>query len=181
MPGYHRALMSRSVESIDPWHAAEQGRHVSGAVEAGQLPRVSELLADRSGGVQFELEFFRDGQRRHCVRGRVWGHLRLVCQRCLEPMDVEIDAHLLLALVRGDVEAARLPDEYDPLPTSDAPVHPLDLVEDEVILALPQIPVHPQGRGCALQALAEMPQVPRVATSAGGPFQVLEQWKKPLH
>jgi len=138
-----------------------------------------DLLAEPTGTVQFELEFFRDAHKRYCVRGRVWGRLRLVCQRCLEPVEVTLDSAPLLALVRGHDEATRLPGEYDPLLVGGVPLHPLDLVEDEILLALPQIPVHPEEGGCAIRIpAAEQPSAP---VRPDHPFQVLGQLKTRLH
>lgn len=169
--------MSWLPESIDPWHAVGQGRRFAGSVGVVQLPRVSELLAKPVGLVRFELEFFRDSCRRHCVRGWVRACLWLVCQRCLKPVEVVVDSTLLLVLVRDYDEVARLPDEYDPLMVSDASLYLLEVVEDEILLGLPHIPLHSEGEGCeGLQAM-------RWSSSgqADHPFQVLEQLKKRLH
>jgi uncharacterized protein len=140
---------------------------------------VLKLLAEPTGVVRFELEFFRDARQRHCVRGQVWGWLRLLCQRCLEPVEVQVRAALLLALVQGHEEAAQLPDEYDPLMASDDSIHLLDLVEDEILLALPLIPAHTEGEGCGLHE--PVSQRPPVQTRTDHPFQALGQLKKRLH
>jgi uncharacterized protein len=58
-------------------------------------------------------------------------------------------------------EARQLPERYDPLPVSDRLIRPRDLIEDELLLALPQIPMHD-------------PQVCK-AMSAGSDDEVQEQ------
>jgi len=70
--------------------------------------------------------------------------LQLVCQRCLQPLTVELEIHPQLRFVRGEAQAAALDeasDDEDVLALTPA----LDLqplVEDELILALPVVPRH---------------------------------------
>lgn len=76
--------------------------------------------------------------------------LLLTCQRCLEAMAVPVNASIALALVRSVAGADALgleavegvPDDMDALPLGQDPIKPLDLVEDELLLAIPQIPLH---------------------------------------
>ena len=77
--------------------------------------------------------------------------LHLTCQRCLEAMAVHVDAPIALALVHSVVGADDLglsavegvPEDLDPLPLGQDAIRPLDLVEDELLLAIPQIALHP--------------------------------------
>jgi uncharacterized protein len=174
--------MSRVPDYLDPWRAAERGRRLEGTIALAELPRVVNLLIHPEGGVRFELEFFRDDKHRPCVRGRVTATIELRCQRCLGPLALQVDAALLLALVKGFDEAERLPDEYDPLIVEDDRIRPLDLVEDELILALPQVPVHAPHEACAegtmQQALTDAPVAEPEGEEADNPFQVLAQLKK---
>jgi uncharacterized protein len=50
-----------------------------------------------------------------------------------------------LVVVHSDREAEGLDEGEDPLVADDQPVLLADLVEDELLLALPQVPVHPWG------------------------------------
>jgi len=68
--------------------------------------------------------------------------LKLRCQRCMGALDHEVDADILLALASGADEERQLPERFDPLLVSDKPIRLRDLVEDELLLALPQIPMH---------------------------------------
>lgn len=174
--------MSRVSDYLDPWCAAEQRRRLEGTIALAELPRVVDLLVNPEGGVHFELEFFRDVKRRSCVRGRVTATLELCCQRCLEPLAFQVDAAPLLGLVRGGDEAERLPQEYDPLIVEDGRIRPVELVEDELILALPQVPMHAPGEACAKgalrQALVVAPADEPAEEEADNPFRVLARLKK---
>jgi uncharacterized protein len=68
--------------------------------------------------------------------------MTLRCQRCLEALVYRVDSEMSLALVSGMDGARQLPERYDPLLVSDRLIRPRDLIEDELLLALPQIPMH---------------------------------------
>ena len=149
------------------------------------LPRLVGLLASPEGEARFELEFFQDDKRRSCVRGKVAARLRLRCQRCLEPVEYEVESNLLLGLVQGLDEAERLPDEYDPLMVENDRFQPTDLVEDELMLGLPQVPMHTPAEACDEQtgrlATGKASSDEPGRENPDNPFRVLAQLKKSMH
>jgi uncharacterized protein len=56
-----------------------------------------------------------------------------------------VEAPISLALVSGLDEARGLPEIYDPLLVEDRLIRSSDLIEDELILAVPAIPRHAEG------------------------------------
>lgn len=130
------------------------------------LPRLAEMLeTDTEGGAQAacQLVFGRDGAGRDIVQGEVRACLTLRCQRCLEPFDLPVASEFTLALVVGLDEVAALPPDYDPLLVAaageDRFIHPRDLIEDELILAVPAVPRHADG-GCPSSPLALLDLTP---------------------
>lgn len=136
---------------IDPWPlvAVEQG--FAGEAFASDLPRLSQALAVQQGTAEwparFQLRFGRDASARPVATGQVSLAVRLVCQRCLDEVRVTLDGSLAVALIRRDAEAEGVPGDLDPVLVDAAGIRPLDLVEDELLLRIPQIPLHDQG-GC---------------------------------
>jgi uncharacterized protein len=185
--GYYSALMLRPSEFIDPWSAADKGMRFEGSVPVSELGRVVDLFSGEPGEVRFRLRFYRDARKRACVEGQVNASLRLTCQRCLQPMEIEVDSSISLALVEGLDEAERLPESYDPLLVTDQGVIPLDLVEDELLLALPQVPRHDQDEHCEgsswLSEQASAPSADDDGPEAGtdNPFSALAHLKERLH
>jgi len=57
-------------------------------------------------------------------------------------MPLVVDAAFQLSPVSGPEEAERLPVEYEPLLLDERLLHPMDLIEDELILAIPPAPRH---------------------------------------
>jgi uncharacterized protein len=69
--------------------------------------------------------------------------LRLSCQRCLQPMTVQLNVAPTLRFVQGEALAAQVDEESDEDVLALSPAVDLhELVEDELILALPLVPRH---------------------------------------
>lgn len=130
-------------DKFDPWRFADLGKRVCGSYRLKDLPRLSECLVDTQGEVSFSLVFTRDPQRRACLRGTLEASLMLECQRCLEPMAWPVKSDVSLAFVEGFDEAERLPEDLDPQLVEESRVRFRDLIEDELLLALPQVAMHP--------------------------------------
>jgi len=149
---------------IDPWPlvAVEQG--FEGEAFPSDLPRFSQALAVQQGTAEwparFQLRFGRDANARPVATGWVSLAVRLVCQRCLDEVRVTLDGSVAVALIRGDAGAEGLPGHLDPVVVDADGIRPLDLVEDELLLRIPQIPLHGQG-DCE----------PPMSVRAGGPAE----------
>jgi uncharacterized protein len=156
---------------IEPLRLAERRQSLAGYVALARCRRLAESLADTEGEVEVDLEFDREGPRRVVVRGSVRAELRLVCQRCLEPMTLRVEAPVRLVVVRSEAEADRLEEGEDPLLVGQDPISLVEMVEDEILLALPQVPTHPPAV-CGGPALAPGADGdgPR---AGGGPFATL--------
>jgi uncharacterized protein len=69
--------------------------------------------------------------------------LRLSCQRCLQPMVVTLEIRPSLRFVHGEEQAERLDeDSEEDVLALGAPLDLRELIEDELILALPLVPRH---------------------------------------
>lgn len=130
---------------IDPWRAVDAGAEFEGAWPLSGLPRLRGSLREAAGEVGYRLVFARDLEGRGTLKGEIEAQLVLTCQRCLGPLEWDVTAPLGLALISGLDEARLLPEELDPLLVSEASIRLLDLIEDELLLALPQIAMHPPG------------------------------------
>ena len=161
-------MLGSPEDRADPWRLAAQGRILAGRIALDALPRLAPSLAG-PGEVEYRLAFHLDGERRAAVSGHVATQLVVQCQRCLEPVAIPVDSRFELVFVRGLDEAARLPEPYEPALAEDGWVRPLDLVEDELLLALPPVPVHETPECSARTAEPK----PGEEIQADNPFAVL--------
>lgn len=131
---------------VDPFRFAETRRILEGELPLRQMKRLLPLLASDEGSISVALEFGIDEMGVPHVTGRIRASLAIVCQRCLEPMAWEVDQPVALAFLRRGAgpaaDEAAIPGPYEPYVVEENPLRLADLIEDEIMLALPQIPRH---------------------------------------
>lgn len=138
--------MSREFpDFIDPWRAAEGGKRIGGTIPLARLKRLVPLLASNDGEAAFDLQFAYDAQRRATVTVEVSAPLRLTCQRSLEPYVERVSPRSLLQIIGEPGEEALLSGDEEFVLVGDGRLAVADLVEDELLLAVPQVPRDPQG------------------------------------
>lgn len=158
---------------IEPLRMVEARRVLHGQIPLGEMERLQQSVTGATGEVMAELEFGVDVEGIRFMRGRLQAMVTLQCQRCLDAMDYPIDSRFALALVRDTRQAEALPSHYEPLVVDGEPMFLRDVLEDELLLALPIVAKHDEGR-CKLMPNGAEPvgqEVPGKA--AGNPFSVL--------
>lgn len=160
-------------DSIDAWRAAGAGRIYSGRVELARLTRLLPSLADGEGSCEYRIAFERNEVGQALARVSASAELPLLCQRSLERFLLPVAIEQTLGLIRSEADEAGLPPDAEPvLVPSDGMLQPLDLLEDELILALPALPTRPgtapveQRFGESTEAQAEARPNPFAALSA---------------
>lgn len=135
----------------------------AGEVDPQQMPRLRIELAGPSQPLQVSLALLRD-RVGNWLKGELHGSLDLQCSRCEQVFAWPLDAKVDLRLVRNDAEAQQVLEEADPYQVEDDRLPMVEVVEDEVLLALPMLPRCQQ---CE-QAAADAP-LPAPAVKAGKP------------
>ncbi|MEO8672314.1 MAG: YceD family protein [Tahibacter sp.] len=107
------------------------------------MSRLAEALATPTGEVVYELEFGKDGFGIDFIALRATTELNLICQRSLESFFLPVVLDVRLGLIAREDDEAGLPPGYEALLTSDGQIRPADVIEDELLLAVPLIPVKP--------------------------------------
>ena len=108
------------------------------------------------------------------MRLAVAGTVHLNCQRCLAPFAYEIDSSTVLMLGKDDEQADEIEqlidDETIDVIVGTRSMNLMDLIEDEALLALPQVPKH---EVCPDTALLDA-----VKSDKKSPFDALKALKK---
>lgn len=151
------------------------------------MPRLAEMHIGPRGQVEWAARAYREeGQRVPGLRApgesSLWlhltvaGHLGLECQRCLQPVSVPIQVDRRFLFAGDERRAAELDAqlEEDVLALTST-LDLLALVEDEVLLDLPLVPLHerceaPGGGGADAGPEAH-------AAPADHPFAPLAAWQ----
>ncbi len=132
---------------LDPIVFAALHERVEGEGVPGDLDRLGDLLHSPDGAFRYELAGGETGQGRPELSLRLEGHLVLACQRCLGPLPFVLDVSTRLVLVQNEEALPGLEDEEQGVDVIVAPdrLSVVDLVEEEILLALPLVPVHSEG------------------------------------
>jgi uncharacterized protein len=103
---------------------------------------------------------------------RIRGRMAVACQRCLDPLGLELEIHKTYVFLKTDDEADQYPMDRDDEEAMVASTHfnLLEAIEDEILLALPHAPKHPVGQ-CQLREMEADLEQPN-------PFKVLKNLKK---
>lgn len=171
-------MSSRTPDFLDPWQFADLGKRISGTILLASFPRLAQALADPAGQAEYELNFTRDDKRRACISGFVKASLILQCQRCLGLMSWPVHAEIDLIAVEGLEEAERLPETAEPLLLTEARIRVSDLLEDELLLSLPQVPMHMPGECATDNRKSNRLATGEEASETPNPFAKLAELKK---
>lgn len=119
-------------------------RGVQGRLPLSSLERLRDSLVDTDGEVTYSLEFDTDELQVPYVEMRIDAGLPLLCQRSLQRFVFPVNIVQRLGLIRDEADEAALPPGYEPLLVpSDGLLRATELVEDELILAVPVVPTMP--------------------------------------
>jgi len=138
-------MSERIPKRIDHYRYTNKGVVIKGELAQKDLTRLSDVVTDNSGNIIYRLEFGIDALQNRFIRGRISTQVILQCQRCLEDYILDIDSTIALAFVHMDIDAQRAEESgLEPFFVDKKElVDPRVLIEDELLLALPQIPSHP--------------------------------------
>lgn len=163
--------------TLDVRKAAARGAVIKGALKPLDLQRFRALLAADEGGIRVVLTLDRDEENRYLVHLHADADVVVICQRCLEPMSRPLACDATLAVVASDEQAAQLPRQLEPLLVEEQECNLWEVVEEELMLALPPFSYH-ETDACR-QTLddfnAPPPEEPE--TEKQNPFNVLAQLK----
>lgn len=137
--------MSASLpEVLDAWRMVAARRSFEGRLPLASMGRLKDGLVDTEGEVAYVLEFDRDTLQVPYVELRIDAALPLECQRGLHRFLHPVKLVQRLGLIRDEADEAALPPGYEPLLVpEDGELRPAELIEDELILAVPLVPVDP--------------------------------------
>lgn len=162
-------------ERLDLLATADAGRVLQGRMQLASLERVLPVLNSDAGELQVYINLGKDPDGTHYLSGTIQGAVELQCQRCLRPLSMPLDIAFRLGIVRSNEAASKLHERYEPLLVGSEPTRIAEIVADEVLLALPLVPMH--GEDALCKALVTAYRPPESETREN-PFAVLAGLKQ---
>jgi DUF177 domain-containing protein len=118
---------------------------LEGRLDAVALPRVADLLMEGDAPVSWRITGTSDAVGRPALAIELDGELPLECQRCLGVYPWTIRQRTEILVAHDDAEMAQLDNDSElEVVLATGPLDPAELVEDELVLAIPFAPRHPQ-------------------------------------
>jgi uncharacterized protein len=114
---------------------------ISGVAAITDLGRLMSAGVGLVAPASAAFEFRRDEEGRYGVEAQITAEVVLECQRCLGEMTQLLETRTVMACIWDDEDAAQLPSSYEPLIVQET-ANLSDIVEEELLLALPASPMH---------------------------------------
>ncbi len=182
----HRPAAFRALDLVA---ICKSGAQLDGHWPLAGLPRLSASLAAPSDdsvhwSAQAMLKAVSGAEAQRWLHLAAQVRVPLVCQRCLGVLVQSVEVDRRIRFVRGEQEAARLDEESDDDVLSlPARLDLIELLEDELILALPLVPKHAEDCPQPLQSSAQPdgalpPSVQPPPAAAPHPFAALASLRK---
>lgn len=151
------------------------------------LARFARLAREQAAGAPEALVRWRadgewqaeSGSTGHASAGRAWLHLHasvdltLTCQRCLQPALIPVQADRSFRFVADEATAAAEDEDSDEdvlVASRDFDLH--ELVEDELLMAVPMVPMHEQCPD-TVRLSASSPEFEAGGSEKANPFAAL--------
>ncbi len=137
-----RPMPEDGAKPVDVAVLADAGARVELAIPVARLERITEFLASRDGMVTGSVALSREDGR-IAAEVELAAELSLRCQRCLKPMLLPVASRSHVVLLVSEEESSSVPPELETALAPDGRLRLADLVEEELLLALPAAPRHP--------------------------------------
>jgi uncharacterized protein len=138
-------------------------------IPVAQLPAMPPEFGAGDGQVQAQVRFGRE-QGFAVADVELRAQLQVTCQRCMAPMQLTVAARSPVLVVETEREAEEAPAGWETFLALEGRLSLAALVAEEVLLAIPIVPLHDAGSGCT----AATP-VAAVATPAGPAAAAVEE------
>lgn len=123
----------------------------------GDFERLAQEFVNPEAQLEYRVCGGQDARGRPRVRCTVEGSMEMQCQRCLKPVGVAVKSDRLLYLAASEADADRLEtalaDEDVEVIVAGQNLDLAGVVEDEVLLSLPIVPMHAH---CSMEVLADV-------------------------
>ena len=156
---------------INSLEFARKSHAIHDTIAASQLMRVKERLASDVGSLDWSLVGGVLSGGEPTLHFELKGTLAASCQRCLEPIQLDLNIKSKFILVKDESEIPVEDEEMDDKDylVADVEFDVMQLIEDEVLLAIPYAPMHDIKDCPAGDAASEL--------KAPNPFAALKDFK----
>jgi uncharacterized protein len=134
-------MFEKLPDLLDPIYCAEHNRQFQAHLKQSAMPRLCEQVAEPNGDVWVEMAFrWHKGLKGPQFELSVKSELKLTCQRTLDVFVFPVEATVRGVYVPSMALAEDWEEDIEIYEWPDEKISVLDLVEDELLLAIPMVP-----------------------------------------
>ena len=141
-------MLGDSRKVVNPFEWGEKGLLFEACLNVAEMRRLPAIAAGGEQRCCARIQFGKDGELVTAV-GQVCAVLTVLCQRCLEPLRLDLRPAVHWGIVTSEAAAERLQAGLEPVMVTGQRANLAEWVEDELILAMPVVPMH-QPAECAV-------------------------------
>ncbi len=123
--------------------AKSQDLNINGLLPIKALPRLLDALPHGGSDVHVEIHSDIDVNKRLVLNTQFKVSAGLDCQRCMDAYQHPIVSQLQFLPIFNEEQMELLAPEQEPLLLEDGKINLFKMIEDELLLSLPIIPLHP--------------------------------------
>lgn len=157
------AMVAGRIGAVELKDLVARGATLDLSFPVSSLARLAALAPSGAEAANLTARFQFQSGTEECsqVHLIVAGSVPLVCQRCMDLLVIPVAVDVLLTMVRSDGEAAGLADPFETVLLADGELVPDQVVEDEVLAALPLVPKHLETAPCGREERANSGEMHR--------------------
>lgn len=161
---------------IDPRKLALQGMQLEGQVSSESLTRLASAVSSIEGPLEACIQFEVDEAGAKYAHGNLSIIVETTCQRCLDKLRLPLQATFAAEIIWSEDQADNVAADRDPWLVGDKMASLIELLEDEILLALPLVNYHDVGK-CTGDTFYSKEEFEEEALVSDNPFAVLQQLK----
>ncbi len=178
-------MIERLPQKIDHCKYTDQGVILEGVItpqtSSKNFFRFHESILEQSSDIMYHLEFDTDLLDNRYVVGTISTQVILQCQRCLDNFTFDIHCTVSTAFASNEAQEKKAEESnYNDIlwiPRREY-LDPNSLIEDELLLALPQIAMHKLSQCSADVVFLDDKDTENIEQKDNNPFAILKQLKK---
>ena len=152
---YTRPMSPPWSQPLDVDRLARGEAEIDFDVPLAELSRLKARMPGIGGSVRGAVRFGRQSDFA-VAELSLAGKATLQCQRCMQAMELPLESTTHVALIFAEADAAEVPAELEPVLARSGSISAGELVEEELLLALPIVPLHEELRECAVPPAAPL-------------------------
>ena len=177
-------MMSRTMaeaqlpKRVDAGKLVDSNQQFTAYIDSANLERLNSAVVRCDEPIHCQMVFERDTDRKRVLTGSFHTNVVMCCQRCLGDVTIPLQGEYKLGFVLNDEQAKALPRQLEPVELDeDGKLDLWSTIEDEVLLSLPNFPMHPESE-CQIMQPEPEPEYTDSYVNRVNPFDVLAKLKQ---